>query len=407
MTPFLQLIFTLIVILFAAKLAGYLATLIKQPSVFGELLVGVILGPSLLDLTHLTFITDVHLGEIVYELGELGVLLLMFLAGLELNLKDITRNSKASSLAGTLGVIIPIAMGFLAGYLTDMTPEQSMFLGLSLAATSVSISALTLMELGKLRSRVGLGLLAAAVFDDILVILILSSILAFTSEASGFLGILVVFIRMISFLLLSVAAGIYLLPWLIRKTADLPISQGTLALSLIILFGYGFAAELIGGMAAITGSFIAGLMFSRTPERSLVDPGMRSLAYSFFVPVFFVSIGLNMDLHQINPGYLLVMAGIVLIAVISKIIGAGLGAKFGGMTWLESLQIGIGMISRGEVGLIVAKIGLDNQLLTSQAFSSIIVVVLVTTLLTPPLLRLSFSNQVGQISIIKKAPEEK
>lgn len=406
MTPFLQLIFALIVILFAAKLAGYLATLIKQPSVFGELLVGVILGPSLLDLTHLTFITDIHLGEIIYELGELGVLLLMFLAGLELNLKDITKNSKASSLAGTLGVFFPIALGVLAGQFSSMTLDQSLFLGLSLAATSVSISAQTLMEMGKLKSRVGLGLLAAAVFDDVLVILLLSSFLAFTTEASGFFGILVVFFRMAGFLALSVAIGIFLLPRLIKITADLPISQGTLALSLIILFGYGFAAELLGGMAAITGSFIAGLMFSRTPEKALIDPGMRSLAYSFFVPVFFVSIGLNMDLHQSNTSYLLFMGAIVIIAVISKVFGAGLGAKIGGMTWRESLQIGIGMISRGEVGLIVAKVGLDNQLLSSQAFSAIIVVVLVTTLLTPPLLRLSFYHQVKKNPSLDKVPEE-
>ena len=193
---------------------------------------------------------------------------------------------------------------------------------------------------------------------------------------------------------------------MIRKVSDLPISQGTLALSLIILLVYGFAAEMIGGMAAITGSFIAGLMLSRTPERSLIDPGMRSLAYSFFVPVFFVSIGLSMDLHQIETNYLFVMGIIVLVAVLSKIIGAGLGAKIGGMNWLESLQVGIGMISRGEVGLIVAKIGLDNQLLSSQAFSAIIAVVLVTTLLTPPLLRLSFTHRKGKISSFNKLPEE-
>lgn len=406
MSPFLQLIFALIIILFTAKLAGYLATLIKQPSVFGELLVGVILGPSLLDLTHLTFITDVHLGEIVYELGEVGVLLLMFLAGLELNIKDITRNSRASALSGFFGVLFPIVSGYFVGHFSNMSPEQSLFLGLSLAATSVSISAQTLMELGKLRSRVGLGLLAAAVFDDILVILLLSSFLAFTSEATGLAGILIVFLRMAGFLLISLTIGKYLLPWLIRKVSDLPISQGTLALSLIILLVYGFAAEMIGGMAAITGSFIAGLMLSRTPERSLIDPGMRSLAYSFFVPVFFVSIGLSMDLHQIETNYLFVMGIIVLVAVLSKIIGAGLGAKIGGMNWLESLQVGIGMISRGEVGLIVAKIGLDNQLLSSQAFSAIIAVVLVTTLLTPPLLRLSFTHRKGKISSFNKLPEE-
>lgn len=407
MSPFLQLIFTLIVILFTAKLAGYLATLIKQPAVFGELLVGLLLGPSLLDLTHLTFITDVHLGEIIYELGEVGVLLLMFLAGLELNINEITGNKKASSLSGIFGVILPTALGFLVGYLSKMTLEQSLFLGLSLAATSVSISAQTLMELGKLRTRVGFGLLAAAVFDDILVILLLSSFLAFTSDSTGLVGILIVFVRMVAFLLLSVAVGIYVLPWLARKIANLPISQGNLAFSLIVLMGYGFAAELIGGMAAITGSFIAGLMFSRTPERTLIDSGIHSIAYSFFVPIFFVSIGLSMDLHQIDSNYLIIMAIIVIIAVISKIIGAGIGAKMGGMTWLESMQIGIGMISRGEVGLIVAKIGLDNQLLSSQAFSAIIAVVLVTTLLTPPLLRLSFSHQTKRNPLIITGQEEK
>lgn len=393
MTPFLQLVFTLIVILFTAKLAGYLSTRINQPSVFGELLVGLFLGPTLLDITHLAFITDVHLGEILYELGEVGVLLLMFMAGLELHIKEIAKNTKISAYAGALGVIVPVIFGYLIGYFTGMTTNQAIFLGLALAATSVSISAQTLMELGKLRTRVGLGLLGAAVFDDVLVILLLSSFIAFTSDATGLTGILVVFLRMVLFLILSVAFGIYTLPWLARKISNLPISQGLLTLALIILLIYGFAAEFIGSMAAITGSFIAGLMFSRTPEKTLIEPGIRAIAYSFFVPIFFVSIGISMNLRELSVSYIWIIVIIVAAAVVSKILGAGLGAKLAKLSTIESLQIGIGMISRGEVGLIVAKIGLDNNLLTNQAFSAIIAVVLFTTLLTPPLLRASFAHR--------------
>ncbi len=393
MTPFLQLLLILLVILFTAKLAGYLSTRIKQPSVFGEILVGLLLGPSLLDITHLSFISDAHLGEIIYELGEIGVLLLMFLAGLELHISEIAKNTRVSAFAGILGVLIPVVAGYFIGVFTGLTTDQAIFLGLTLAATSVSISAQTLMEFGKLRSKVGLGLLGAAVFDDVLVILLLSSFLAFTSGSTGITTILIIFIQMAAFLAASIAFGLYVLPWLARKIAGLPISQGILTLSLIVLFLYGFAAELLGSMAAITGSFLAGLMFSRTPEKSKLEPGMHALAYSFFVPIFFVSIGLSMNLREIDANYIWIILLIVLIAVFSKIVGAGFGARLAKMSWKESLQIGIGMISRGEVGLIVAKIGLDNNLLTNQTFSAIIAVVLFTTLLTPPLLRFSFSRE--------------
>ncbi len=295
---------------------------------------------------------------------------------------------------------------FCSRYYSGMTTSQAIFLGLALAATSVSISAQTLMELGKLRTRVGLGLLGAAVFDDVLVILLLSSFIAFTSDASGLTGILFIFLRMALFLLLSVAFGIYALPWMSRKISNLPISQGVLTLALIVLLFYGFAAEFIGSMAAITGSFIAGLMFSRTPEKALIEPGIRAISYSFFVPIFFVSIGISMNLRELSFSYIWVMVIIIAAAILSKILGAGIGAKLAKLSTRESIQIGIGMISRGEVGLIVAKIGLDNNLLTNQAFSAIIAVVLFTTLLTPPLLRASFSNKEKTVNTAKASSLE-
>jgi Kef-type K+ transport system membrane component KefB len=173
MSNFLQLVAILIIILFAAKLAGYLSTKLKQPSVFGELLVGVLLGPSLLDITHLGFVTNTHLGDVIYEFGEIGVLLLMFLAGLELHIKDLTKNTRAALFAGVLGVVVPVGSGLLFGEWLGYDFNHALFLGLTLGATSVSISAQVLIELKVLRSKVGLGLLGAAVFDDILVILLL------------------------------------------------------------------------------------------------------------------------------------------------------------------------------------------------------------------------------------------
>ncbi len=391
MTPFLQLILVLAIILFSAKFAGFLSTKLRQPAVLGELLVGLLLGPTLIDLTHMAVVTDTHLGEVVSELGELGVLVLMFLAGLELEMRDLTRSGKVSAFSGILGVLVPVGMGLLVGEIAGMDFSHAMFLGLTLGATSVSISAQTLMEMKMLRSRVGLGLLGAAVFDDILVILLLSGYLAIETGGSG-LQLIIVLGKMIIFLLLSVAFGLWILPAITRVISRLPISQGVLTLAIIILLVYGLAAELVGGMAAITGTFLAGMMFGRTPEKGKIEEGLRALAYAFFVPIFFVNIGLSVDLHAINLTVLWLFLGISAVAILGKIIGAGVGARIGGFTWRESLQMGIGMVSRGEVGLIVAKVGLDQGLLNNNIFSAIVGMVLVTTLVTPPMLRASFSK---------------
>ena len=391
MTPFLQLISVLAIILIAAKLGGYLSTRLGQPSVLGEILIGLLLGPSVVNLAHLGFITDTHLGEVVAHLGELGVLLLMFLAGLELHLKDLAKSSRVSAFAGIIGVLVPVGLGLGAGYMFDMDFSHAMFLGLTLGATSVSISAQTLIELKMLRSRVGLGLLGAAVFDDILVILLLSTYLAIETGGSGLSSILIVLGRMILFLGLSSAIGIWFLPWVTRITAKLPISQGLVTLAIVTLLFFGLAAELVGGMAAITGTFLAGLMFARTPEKERIEEGLHALAYSFFVPIFFVNIGLSVNVRELDASALWVMLVISALAIIGKLVGAGGGAKLAHYSWRESLQLGIGMISRGEVGLIVAKVGLDQDLISPDIFSAIVGMVLVTTLVTPPMLRAAFS----------------
>lgn len=391
MSDFLQLTIVLIVILVAAKLAGYISTRIHQPSVFGELLVGLLLGPTLLNLTHLSFISNTHIESFIADLGELGVLLLMFLAGLELHLKDLAKNTRVAALAGILGVILPVGLGLIFGEATGMDFNHGLFLGLTLGATSVSISAQVLIELNQLKSRVGLALLGAAVFDDILVILLLSTFLAFLSGGSSFAEIALVFVKMALYLGASAAIGIYLLPWLTRKVNKLPISQGVTTFAIVILLIYGVAAELLGGMAAITGTFLAGLMFARTPEKNVIESNLHAIAYAFFVPIFFVSIGLSVNLRETSLNTLWIILGITLIAILGKIVGSGGGAKMAKFSWRESLQLGIGMVSRGEVGLIIAKIGLDSGYLAEDVFSAIVGMILLTTLVTPPLLRFAFS----------------
>ena len=391
MSVFLQLAFLIAVILVAAKAAGYLSVRLGQPSVLGELLVGILLGPSLLDILHLPFITG-HLGETIKELGELGVLLLMFIAGLELHLDELTRNTKVSAYAGIMGVLAPVALGTGTGLLFGLHWDESLFLGFTLGATSVSISAQTLMELKMLRTRVGLGLLGAAVFDDVMIILLLSIFLAVITGGTSVVGILWILAKMVIFLGVSTAFGLYVLPKLVRIIRRLPISQGVLSLAMVIMLFYGVAAEVVGGMAAITGSFLAGLMFARCDEKERLEQGILALAYGLFVPIFFVSIGLAVNLRDMQGEILLLTGAIILMAIISKMFGSGLGARWAGFSWRESWQLGAGMVSRGEVGLIVANVGIGAGLVSGGEFSAIVGMVLVTTIVTPPMLRALFAE---------------
>ena len=352
---------------------------------------------SLLNLLHLPFIEGEKLGETIKELGELGVLLLMFIAGLELHLDELTRNTKVSALAGIMGVLTPVLLGTGTGLLFHFGWEAALFLGLTLGATSVSISAQTLMELKVLRTRVGLGLLGAAVFDDVLIILLLSITLAVVSGGTSAVGILLILLRMVIFLVVSAAFGLYVLPKLVRITRRLPISQGVLSLGMVILLFYGVAAEVVGGMAAITGSFLAGLMFARCDEKERLEQGVSALAYGLLVPIFFVSIGLAVNIRDLEGEALLLTAVIIVIAIASKLFGSGLGARWAGFSWRESWQLGAGMVSRGEVGLIVANVGIGAGMVTGEEFSAIVGMVLASTIVTPPMLRALFAEPKKKI----------
>ena len=320
----------------------------------------------------------------------------MFVAGLEIELSDFAKLGKPAFLAGTLGVIVPIALSmiFITPFGYDLT--HSAFVGITLAATSVSISAQTLMELNLLRSREGLTLLGAAVVDDVLALVALSIFTALVGESSsGFLELVWITTRMILFLTISFFGGLWLLPRVVRWANRLSISQPVMSVVIINIMIFAWAAQALGSVAAITGSFIAGVGLSRSEVKNEIVRGIHTLTYSFCADL---SGGhrTTANMRALSPNDLAFASVVIVIAIISKVVGCGLGAKVGGMTWGESFRVGVGMISRGEVGLIVASAGITSGIISNSVFTVVIVMVIVSTLVTPPLLRLVFSKSASQ-----------
>lgn len=408
MSDFLNFLLAVAIIIVAAKASGYVSTRLGQPSILGELFAGLILGPTVLNLfgSVPSFATDEHLANSVILFAEIGVLLLMFLAGIELDMAELVRSGHVSSVAGTLGVIVPLLGGFLAARLFGLGTPESVFVGLSLSATSVSISAQTLMELGVLRNKVGLALLGAAVFDDVLVVLLLSiASVAFGMAGGTDSGILGVLAQMILFLALATATGLFLLPPLLRRISNLPISQGITAFALVACLLFAWASEALGGIAAITGAFLAGLFLARTSHAGRIEQNISAMAYGFFVPIFLVNIGLQANLRAVSGHQWIFAIGLTVVAIVTKIIGSGGGAYLVGFSRRDSMRLGIGMISRGEVGLIVASVALSQSVMRQDTFSVVVFMIIVATLITPLLLRWAYQQKPpGEIASDQDKP---
>jgi Kef-type K+ transport system membrane component KefB len=204
--------------------------------------------------------------------------------------------------------------------------------------------------------------------------------------------LVVIVLRMAAFLAIAAALGYALMPRAAVQVNRMQVSRGLLALAVVFVFLYGWAAEILGGIAAITGAFMVGLFMSHSPFKSRIEEGMQALAYGFFVPVFFVNIGLSVNLRDLRGAIWFTLA-ITVVAVLTKVAGSGLGARIGGFSWRESIQLGVGMVSRGEVGLIIASVALSQGYLEPQVGSAIVVMIVLVTILTPPLLRASFQQR--------------
>jgi Kef-type K+ transport system membrane component KefB len=300
-------------------------------------------------------------------------------------------------LVGSIGVVFPVVMGAGASVPFGFSAKECIFIGIILSATSVSISARTLMELGVLQSRQGLSILAAAVIDDVLGLLVLSFFVAFAVEGhsgGGATDAVLIVLRVAGFFAAAVIAGRFVLPPFLRWAMNAPMSEGALTAAIVTVLFYAWFAEYIGEVAAITGAFMAGLFLRRTDAHRLIDERARALAYGFFVPIFFVGVGLSANARDIHGSDGLLLVVIFLVACVSKVLGCGLGALLGGEPARSALQIGTGMISRGEVGLIVATVGLSKGLIKTDVYSIIVLTVLATTLVTPLLLRIVFPRKL-------------
>jgi len=379
-----EFLVTVIIVLLAVKLAGDLSVRFGQPSVFGKLLVGIIVGPSLLGLVHET--------ELLKELAEVGVLLLMFIAGVETDVEEFLKSAKGATFAAVLGVVAPLAVGYWLAVAFGYDWARSLFVGTILVATSVSISVQTLRELGKLQSREGFTILGAAVIDDILGLVTLSVVLGLTlGQGGGVAGVAVIAAKVVLFFALGLLAGLTLVPKILDAASNLGVTVPVLTASIVIALAYAVSAELMG-LAGIVGAYLAGLMISMTPHQMDIYEGIESVGYSFFIPFFFVSIGIAADVRGLTGSLLVFTIIATVLAVLTKIVGCGAGAMLSGMDFRGALGVGAGMVARGEVALIVAKIGLDGGLIGEALFTSMVVVTIVTTVVTPPLLRFVFGG---------------
>ncbi|WP_102347722.1 cation:proton antiporter [Bacillus sp. Marseille-P3661] len=376
-------LFELAVIIFAVKLFGHLSTKIGQPSVFGKLLVGIILGPSLLNI--------IHPNALISELAEVGVILLMFLAGLETDLKEFKKNAFASTTVAIGGVILPFLGGMGLSMIFGFETNVAIYVGVLLVATSVSISVQTLRELGKLKTREGVTILGAAVLDDVLGIIILSAVLglsAGSAAGAGGIGALAFLIVKIAlFFVIAIAIGYYVLPMALKVFQRFQVTETLLAFSVIVAMLFAYMGEIFG-VAGIVGSYVCGLMLSLTPHREEMTHKVESFSFPFFVPLFFVNIGLVANFKEINPSIIWFGVLLVIVAILGKIFGCALGAKVAKFSNASSFGIGAGMVARGEVGLIIAMIGIERGIITNDLFSAAIIVVIATTLATPPLIKL-------------------
>jgi Kef-type K+ transport system membrane component KefB len=402
MNHLLQFLLLLAVIVTVAKLAGSAANRIGLPAVFGEILAGLLLGPTLLNILGWQMFLPGHEPEhggpapslmgVVRDIAEVGVVLLMFIAGMETDVKEMRRVGGVALWAALGGVLVPFAGGAAtAAWFGLPLFWEGLFIGTILTATSVSISAQTLMELGALRSKEGSTILGAAVIDDVMGIIVLSVVVAFSHAENGVSAWLLasIVLRMAGYFAAAILVGRYLFTPLARWADRLGVSQGLIAIVLAVAFFYGWAAEMVGGVAAITGSYLAGVMFAQTPYKTRIDEGIHPLTYSMLVPVFFMSIGLQANGRELGDQIGLTVT-LSIVAIVAKLIGAGAFARGAGFTTRESLRVGTGMISRGEVGLIVAGYGLANGLIGDEVFAAAVIMVLATTMVTPPLLKLTF-----------------
>ncbi len=367
----------LFIVLVAAKVGDEIFKRVGQPTIIGEILAGVLVGPAVFGLVDLT--------EILQVFAELGVVFLLFWVGLETRITELRDVGSSALRTGVLGVAIPFAGGFGLGVALGESTSTSMFLGAALVATSVGITSAVLIELGVLTSRAGRTIIGAAVVDDILAMLILAVAVGLATGGADILGLVVVVALAATFVAFFALGGTAVMRKWPGTLAAPRFSESPLLPAVILCLGLAaLAAEI--GLAAIIGAFLAGMMVAETKDQHPVEEEVAPL-YAFFPPFFFVVIGMQIDLDALaEPGTLLLLVGVTALAAATKFGGAWLGALSLGRP--EAAFVGAGMVPRGEVGIIVAGIGQASGVIGERVFAVVVGMSVLTTLLVPPLLRI-------------------
>ena len=372
------------IILVATLIASFISHRIGIPAVLGDLIVGILIGPALLSWISPT--------NFIKQMAEIGVILLMFAAGCESDLDLLRKYFKPSMLAALCGMVLPIILIAPLGIYFGMVPLHAIFLGVVFAATSVSISVVVMKELNFTQNREASTILGAAVVDDILAVIVLSIMMSFAGQGQIDLVSLTkqLLIQVLYFIGLVIVVK-WLTPIIFRVTTMLQVQYATVITALIIAFSLAYLAEVVG-LSDVVGAFFAGVAVGQTEYRHKINLAIEGIGNSLFMPLFFVNIGLSMTFTNFL-GQLGFIISLVIVAVLTKIVGCGGAVKLLGFDWPSSLIVGTGMVSRGEMALIVAQIGLTSHLMSATHYSAVIMAIIITTLLSPLLLKKAISQK--------------
>lgn len=374
----MEFIGILCLILVSTTIASHFSRRFGIPAVIGQLLVGILLGNAGLKLVH----PDI----LVEDFSEIGVILLMFLAGIESDLSLLRKYFRPGMYVAGLGILFPVVLGTLSGQFFQIASDEAFFLGLILAATSVSISVEVLKELNVINTQEGSTILGASVVDDILVVLVVGLSMSFLGASDGSNQPLrIMLIEQILFFVASFFLIRWGVPYLMRLSKKLLANSSVIIVSLIVCLSMSYLADWIG-LSSVIGAFFAGIAIGQTNVWQDVQHNIEAIGYAVFIPVFFVSIGLEVSFDGIGQQAGMILA-LTSVAIVSKLLGGYLGGRFAGFTNHSSLMVGAGMISRGEMALIILQLGYQAHLVTDQYYSAFILVILFTTLTSPFLLK--------------------
>lgn len=371
-----EILFRLFIIFTSAKIMGELFERFKQPALIGEILAGIILGPHLLNLVP---------NQEIYEvLAEIGVMVLLFTVGLQIKTEDILKVGGRSTLVAVLGVVVPFGLGYLYTTISGHNTVEAMFVGAAMVATSVGITARIFADLNLMESETARIILAAAVIDDILGMLVLAIVTGAGQGTLSYIHLGIVTLEAVGFVLFLILVGTRLARRYVPRVANLRVRNAVFALALIFLLGLSALASWIQ-LAAIIGAFMAGLVMSEFNYQFQLTQRAESL-YDFLVPFFFVILGSKVDLGVFGNSSIWLAAGLItVLAIVGKLVGCGVAVIKSGFK--NALTLGVGMVPRGEVGMIVASVGLASGAISSELYAVVIFMVVATTVLSPPILR--------------------